>query len=167
MYSSPCALGKVVACVRAAARRRRARAPHPPGVSWTPTLRTDGRSRTWSGAAGRRQRMRGARRRGTRTMPKRRRAEPWAQPRRKGAERGSVLQKMKRGVKPPRRLCVQTIRYRAHDLSPPGSSEERGLRLGVGLVRSVLLPGECHGHRGLAGHHPWGHRVGYDWAHSR
>ena len=33
-------------------------------------------------------------------------------------------------------------------------------------TRSVLLPGEPHGWRSLAGCSPWGHRVGCDWSDS-
>ena len=31
------------------------------------------------------------------------------------------------------------------------------------LPTPVFLPGEFHGQRSLAGHSPWGHRVGYAW----
>lgn len=141
--------------------------PTPPGSELDTDAEDGWEEQDLERAAGRRQRMRSEEEEeeDQDDVPKRRRAEPRAQPRRKEAERGSVLQKMERVSENPRRLCVLTIRYPVHDRSPPGSpSEERGL-VAVWVCRvSTLVPGESHGHRSLAGHHPWGHTVGYDWA---
>ena len=30
----------------------------------------------------------------------------------------------------------------------------------------VFLPGQFHGQRSLEGYSPWGHRIGWDWAHT-
>ena len=57
--------------------------------------------------------------------------------------------------------------------SPPANVEDikkSGFDTWVGKIpwrrkwqpTPVFLPGRFHGQRGLAGHSPWGHRVGHD-----
>ena len=56
--------------------------------------------------------------------------------------------------------------------SSAGDAGDAGLILWVGKIpwkrawqpNPGFLPGESHGQRSLAGHSPWGHRVGHDWA---